>query len=75
VHAPGGLDQARRGATRVRDARWHPRLQLYFAIDTHLRTGVPLSSLVFARDGITRCGGLIMGTLVGAIGSGIPASL
>jgi len=42
--------------------------KLYFAIDTHLRMGVPLSSVLFARDGITWYGGLIMGTLVGAIG-------
>jgi phosphatidylglycerol---prolipoprotein diacylglyceryl transferase len=45
--------------------------KLYFAIDTHLRTQVPLSSLLFARDGITWYGGLIMGTLVGAIGARI----
>jgi phosphatidylglycerol:prolipoprotein diacylglycerol transferase len=42
--------------------------KLYFAIDTHLRTGVPFTSLLFARDGITWYGGLIMATAIGAIG-------
>jgi phosphatidylglycerol:prolipoprotein diacylglycerol transferase len=42
--------------------------KLYYAIDTHLRTGVPFASLLFARDGITWYGGLIVATAVGAIG-------
>jgi phosphatidylglycerol:prolipoprotein diacylglycerol transferase len=42
--------------------------KLYYAIDTHLRTGVPFTSLLFARDGITWYGGLIVATAVGAIG-------
>jgi len=42
--------------------------KLYYAIDTHLRTGVPFTSLLFARDGITWYGGLIVATVVGAIG-------
>ncbi|HEX5067713.1 MAG TPA: prolipoprotein diacylglyceryl transferase [Myxococcota bacterium] len=42
--------------------------KLYYAIDTHLRTGAPFTSLLFARDGITWYGGLVMATLVGAIG-------
>ena len=45
--------------------------KLYFAIDTHLRTGVPFSELFFARDGITWYGGLMGATLVGAIGTRI----
>src|SRR5512147_2927070 len=40
--------------------------KLYFTIDMHLRTGEPLSSFLFARDGITWYGGLIGGTLIGA---------
>ena len=42
--------------------------KLYFAVDVHLRTGVPFTQLLFARDGITWYGGLVMATLVGAIG-------
>jgi len=42
--------------------------KLYFAVDVHLRTGAPFTSLLFARDGITWYGGLIMATAVGAIG-------
>jgi phosphatidylglycerol:prolipoprotein diacylglycerol transferase len=42
--------------------------KLYFAIDVHLRTGIPFTDLLFARDGITWYGGLVMATLVGAIG-------
>ena len=49
--------------------------KLYFAVDVSLRTGASFTSLLFARDGITWYGGLVMGTLVGAIGCrvhGIP---
>ena len=42
--------------------------KLYYAIDVSLREGRPFSELFFARDGITWYGGLIGGTLVGAIG-------
>ncbi len=42
--------------------------KLYFAVDVHLRTGVPFTQLLFARDGITWYGGLIVATAVGAIG-------
>lgn len=42
--------------------------KLYFAIDTSLRTGRPFFDLLLARDGITWYGGLIMATLVGAVG-------
>jgi phosphatidylglycerol:prolipoprotein diacylglycerol transferase len=42
--------------------------KLYFAVDVHLRTGVPFSDLLLSRDGITWYGGLVMATLVGAIG-------
>jgi phosphatidylglycerol:prolipoprotein diacylglycerol transferase len=42
--------------------------KLYFAVDVHLRTGVPFTQLLFARDGITWYGGLVMGIVVGAIG-------
>ena len=42
--------------------------KLYFAVDVHLRTGVPFTDLLFARDGITWYGGLVAATLVGAIG-------
>ncbi len=41
--------------------------KLYFAIDTHLRTGAPLSGLLFSRDGITWYGGLMGATAVGAL--------
>jgi phosphatidylglycerol:prolipoprotein diacylglycerol transferase len=42
--------------------------KLYFAVDTWLREGQPFLSLLFAREGITWYGGLLAGTLVGAIG-------
>ena len=42
--------------------------KLYFAVDVHLRTGVPFTDLLLARDGITWYGGLLMGIAVGAIG-------
>jgi phosphatidylglycerol:prolipoprotein diacylglycerol transferase len=42
--------------------------KLYFAIDTTLREGEPFFSLIFSREGITWYGGLIGGTLVGAVG-------
>jgi len=49
--------------------------KLYFAIDVSLREGRPFFDLLFARDGITWYGGLIMATVVGAIGcrvNGVP---
>ena len=49
--------------------------KLYFAVDVSLREGIPFMSLLFARDGITWYGGLILATAVGAIGcrrNGIP---
>jgi phosphatidylglycerol:prolipoprotein diacylglycerol transferase len=49
--------------------------KLYFAIDVSLREGRPFFDLLFARDGITWYGGLIMATIVGAIGArrhGVP---
>jgi phosphatidylglycerol:prolipoprotein diacylglycerol transferase len=49
--------------------------KLYFSIDVSIRTGAPFTSLLFARDGITWYGGLIGGTLIGALGCrihGIP---
>ena len=45
--------------------------KLYFAVDTHLRTGIPFAQLLFARDGITWYGGLIAGTVIGALGARI----
>ncbi len=42
--------------------------KLYYATDVSLRQGIPFRDLLFARDGITWYGGLIGGTLVGAIG-------
>ena len=42
--------------------------KLYFAVDVSLREGIPFTSLLFARDGITWYGGLILATAVGAIG-------
>jgi phosphatidylglycerol:prolipoprotein diacylglycerol transferase len=42
--------------------------KLYYAVDVHLRTHAPFTSLLFARDGITWYGGLITATLAGAIG-------
>lgn len=49
--------------------------KLYFAIDVGLREGIPFRDLLFAREGITWYGGLVGGTLVGALGCrlhGIP---
>jgi phosphatidylglycerol:prolipoprotein diacylglycerol transferase len=49
--------------------------KLYFAIDVSLREGRPFFDLLLARDGITWYGGLIMATIVGAIGcrlNGVP---
>ena len=40
--------------------------KLYFAVDVHLRTGIPFTDLLFAREGITWYGGLVVATLVGA---------
>jgi len=45
--------------------------KLYFAIDVHLRTGVPFTQLLFAREGITWYGGLMGATLAGSIGARI----
>jgi phosphatidylglycerol:prolipoprotein diacylglycerol transferase len=42
--------------------------KLYFAVDVHLRTGLPFTQLLFARDGITWYGGLLMGIAAGSIG-------
>jgi phosphatidylglycerol:prolipoprotein diacylglycerol transferase len=42
--------------------------KLYYAIDVSLREGLPFTSLLFARDGITWYGGLIAGLAVGAVG-------
>jgi phosphatidylglycerol:prolipoprotein diacylglycerol transferase len=42
--------------------------KLYFAIDVSLRTGTEFSSLFFSREGITWYGGLILATLIGALG-------
>ncbi|MDH3213508.1 MAG: prolipoprotein diacylglyceryl transferase [Myxococcales bacterium] len=49
--------------------------KLYFAADVSLREGISFTSLLFARDGITWYGGLVLATVVGAIGcrrNGIP---
>ncbi len=43
--------------------------KLYFAIDVSLREGRPFTELLFARDGITWYGGLILGTVIGSIGA------
>jgi phosphatidylglycerol:prolipoprotein diacylglycerol transferase len=43
--------------------------KLYFAIDVSIRTGGSFTALLFSRDGITWYGGLMMATLVGAIGA------
>lgn len=43
--------------------------KLYFAVDMALRTGAPFLSLLLDRAGITWYGGLIGGTLLGAIGA------
>jgi len=42
--------------------------KLYFAVDVSIRDDRPFLELFFARDGITWYGGLILGTVVGAIG-------
>jgi phosphatidylglycerol:prolipoprotein diacylglycerol transferase len=45
--------------------------KLYFAVDVSIREGRPFADLLFARDGITWYGGLILGTVIGAIGARI----
>jgi phosphatidylglycerol---prolipoprotein diacylglyceryl transferase len=45
--------------------------KLYFAIDVSIREGRPFTDLLFARDGITWYGGLILGTVIGSIGARI----
>ncbi len=45
--------------------------KLYFAIDVSIREGRPFADLLFARDGITWYGGLILGTVIGSIGARI----
>src|SRR5258706_11110237 len=45
--------------------------KLYFAIDVSIREDRPFADLLFARDGITWYGGLILGTVIGAIGARI----
>jgi phosphatidylglycerol---prolipoprotein diacylglyceryl transferase len=45
--------------------------KLYFAIDVSIREGRPFTDLLFARDGITWYGGLILGTVIGSIGTRI----
>jgi phosphatidylglycerol:prolipoprotein diacylglycerol transferase len=45
--------------------------KLYFAIDVSIREDRPFTDLLFARDGITWYGGLILGTVIGAIGARI----
>ncbi len=45
--------------------------KLYFAIDVSIREGRPFADLLFARDGITWYGGLVLGTVIGAIGARI----
>jgi phosphatidylglycerol:prolipoprotein diacylglycerol transferase len=42
--------------------------KLYFAIDVSMRTSTDFSSLFFSREGITWYGGLILATLIGAVG-------
>jgi phosphatidylglycerol:prolipoprotein diacylglycerol transferase len=42
--------------------------KFYYAVDVSIRTGRPFLELLFARDGITWYGGLILATVVGAIG-------
>jgi phosphatidylglycerol:prolipoprotein diacylglycerol transferase len=42
--------------------------KLYYAVDVSLREGLPFWKLMFARDGITWYGGLVLATLVGAVG-------
>ena len=43
--------------------------KLYYAIDVSIRESRSFTSLFFARDGITWYGGLILGTVMGAIGA------
>ena len=45
--------------------------KLYFAIDVSIREGREFTDLLFARDGITWYGGLILGTVIGSIGTRI----
>jgi phosphatidylglycerol:prolipoprotein diacylglycerol transferase len=45
--------------------------KLYFAIDVSIRDGRPFFDLLFARDGITWYGGLILATVMGSIGARI----
>ncbi|TMA35552.1 MAG: prolipoprotein diacylglyceryl transferase [Deltaproteobacteria bacterium] len=45
--------------------------KLYYAIDVSIRESRPFAELLFARDGITWYGGLILGTVIGAIGTRI----
>jgi phosphatidylglycerol:prolipoprotein diacylglycerol transferase len=45
--------------------------KLYFAIDVSIRDGRPFAELLFARDGITWYGGLILATVAGSIGARI----
>ncbi len=42
--------------------------KLYYALDVHLREGLPFLSLLLARDGITWYGGLLAGIAAGAWG-------
>ena len=42
--------------------------KLYYAVDVHLREGLPFTSLLFARDGITWYGGLLAGIAAGGWG-------
>src|SRR5258705_10163435 len=43
--------------------------KLYFAIDVSIREGRPFTDLLFARDGITWYGGLVLRTGVRAVGA------
>jgi phosphatidylglycerol:prolipoprotein diacylglycerol transferase len=43
--------------------------KIYFATDMHFRTGEPIASFFFRRDGITWYGGLMGGIVGGALGS------
>jgi len=45
--------------------------KLYFAIDVSIRESRSFTELLFARDGITWYGGLILGTVIGAVGARI----
>src|SRR5258706_11793985 len=42
--------------------------KLYFAIDVSIREGRPFTDLLFARDGITWYGGLVLRAVVGPFG-------